>query len=54
MMRTSAPTACSVFTVSTSDSPFETLLPEAETLMTSAPSILPASSNDVRVRVLFS
>ena len=54
MTSTSAPTACSVFTVSTSDSPFVTLLPDAATLITSAPSTLPASSNDVRVRVLFS
>jgi hypothetical protein len=43
-----------VRTVSISDSPFSTLEPEAETLITSAPSALPASSNEARVRVLAS
>ena len=49
-----APSAWSVRTVSTSDSPLVTLLAEAVTLTTSAPSFLPASSKETRVRVLFS
>ena len=40
--------------VSTNDSPLAALDPEAEKLMTSADSHLPAISNDVRVRVEFS
>ncbi len=36
------------------DSPFSTLLAEADTLMTSALSTLPASSKETRVRVLAS
>jgi len=40
--------------VSTNDSPLVALEPDAEKLMTSAESHLPAISNDVRVRVEFS
>ncbi len=40
--------------VSRSDSPLVTLLAEAATLNTSAPSSLPARSKLTRVRVLFS
>ena len=54
MITTSAPTAAIVLTVSTSDSPFSTLEPPALTLITSAPSTLPASSKEARVRVLAS
>ena len=39
------------FAVSSRLSPFSALEPEAEKLMTSAESHLPAISNDVRVRV---
>ena len=48
----SAPSACMVWNVSISDSPFSTLLPEAAMFTTSALRFLPASSNDTRVRVL--
>ena len=41
-----------VATVSISDSPFSTLEPLPVMLITSAPSTLPASSNEARVRVL--
>ena len=51
MTRMCAPIARSVRTVSISDSPFSTLEPEDVTLITSAPSTLPASSNEERVRV---
>ena len=43
--------AASVFSVSTSDSPFETLEPEAAMEMASAPRRLAAISKLVRVRV---
>ena len=47
----SAPIARSVRTVSMSDSPFCTEEAETPRLITSAPSTLPASSNEARVRV---
>ena len=47
----SAPIARSVRTVSISDSPFCTEEVEVLMVMTSAPSTLPASSNEARVRV---
>jgi hypothetical protein len=50
----SAPTAWSVRTVSTSDSPFSVLLPLAAMLITSAPRLRAASSKEERVRVLAS
>ena len=46
-----APIACRVRAVLRSDSPFSTLLPEPDMLMTSALSTLPASSKEMRVRV---
>ncbi len=49
-----APSACSVSTVSRSDSPLVTLLEEAATLTVSAHMRRAASSKEVRVRVLFS
>ena len=51
---TSTPIAFNVSDVFKSDSPLLTLLVDAEMLMTSAPSDLPACSNDTRVLVLFS
>ena len=48
---TSPPSACSVRTVSYSDSPFSTDEPLAEMFTTSADSVRAASSNDTRVRV---
>ncbi len=47
----SAPMACRVSAVSFRLSPFDTLEPLAEKLMTSADSRLAATSNDTRVRV---
>ena len=54
MTTMSPPSAWRVRTVSTSDSPLATLLPEAEMLTTSAERFFAASSNETRVRVLFS
>ena len=51
MTTQSAAIASSVFAVSISVSPFDTLLVEADTFTTSAESRFPAISNDVRVRV---
>jgi hypothetical protein len=51
MAAASAPIACSVCAVSLSDSPFDTLEPRAEKLMTSADSRLAAASKEIRVRV---
>ena len=48
---TSPPRACSVRTVSSSDSPFSTDEPVAVMFTTSAESAFAASSNDTRVRV---
>ena len=50
----SAPIACSVSAVSLRLSPFETLDPLVEKLITSADSRLAASSKLIRVRVEFS
>ena len=50
----STPIACSVSPVFSSDSPFVTLLALPVILMTSALRIFPASSNEIRVRVLAS
>ena len=50
--KTLAPTASSVRTVSTSDSPLSALEPLPARLITSALSTLPANSKDARVRVL--
>ncbi len=49
-----APSASTFRTVSTSDSPLDTLEVAALKLSTSAPSAFAARSNDSRVRVLFS
>ena len=54
MTTASAPMACSVSAVSFSDSPFDTLEPLVEKLMTSAERRFAASSNEMRVRVEFS
>src|SRR5947199_10301484 len=51
MTTQSAAIASSVFAVSISVSPFETLLVDCETFTTSAESRFAAISNDVRVRV---
>ncbi len=50
----SAPIACRVSAVSFRDSPFDTLEPPEEKLITSADRRLAASSNEIRVRVEFS
>ena len=52
--RVSTPMACRVRPVLSRDSPLSELLPAALMLMTSALSTLPASSKDMRVRVLAS
>ena len=54
MIIASAPMAVNVAAVSFSDSPFFTLDPDDDTLITSALIHLPAVSNDARVRVEFS
>ena len=54
MTITSTPMAWRVSPVFSRDSPFSTLLAEAVMLMTSALSTFPASSKDMRVRVLAS
>jgi hypothetical protein len=54
MTKMPVPSAWRVLAVSISDSPLATLLAAAVTLVMSAPSRRPASSNETRVRVLFS